>query len=255
MSISGITSVVTNAGTQINYVKQGSSYIWARPVTIKFKFPWTKFSSWSISRTSKREPTASTGNVATSGSYSYFTDDSTLSISGYYGDVYQLTHTPIAGYTNLVASGSTFTVDPAFSFTNTSYTATKLTAPVLSVYRDGAYAYADVTNTTGVSCTVNIYCYESQYKSGSTVYSSYHFNSTLTKVMKVGEKLTYKWKTNDKAANCTYASISAYFTANSGDAYERSDTTSRSNGTYSSNYSGSGYGGGSFSGFGGTLES
>ena len=268
MSISGITSVVTNTGTQINYVKQGSSFLWARPATIKIQLPWAKFYSWSITRESSCEPTATTGSTAIASSTSTtLADDAVLTINGYYGDVYKLTRSARNGYTGLIANGATFETDPTFDFRDTGGTGIQLSAPTLSVYCQGEYVCAEIYNPNSCSVTVTAYCGTSQYGiysngfigigAGWDYYNSSHAstNTTVTKTVLSGKSLIGSWRTNDKGYDATYGSIYAYFTGADGTGYIKSTTTNQTGGTYHSTSSGSGSAGSGFSGFGGTLES
>lgn len=269
MSISGITSVVTNTGTQINYVKQGSSYIWARPVTITISLPWTKFSSWSITRTSSYEPTASTGSVvASNSSNTLTTDGASLSINGYYGDKYTLTRTAKAGWSGLISNNHEFATDPTFAFADTGGTSIKLPKPVVSVSRTGEYVKATITNNSEYTCIVNAYCGESQYGvyssgfigigAGWKYYAAHGPDTmkTITKEVKPGASLSGSWRTNADGNDCTYGSVSVYLTGTSGTGFTKSDTVTQTSGTrHSVENSGGGVVGGGFTGFGGTLES
>lgn len=259
MSISGITSVVVaNSDNQINYVKLGSNYIWARPVTIKFKFPWTKFSSWSISRTSTCEPTAPTGsNVATSGSYNYLTDDSELSISGYYGDVYQLTRTVKAGYAGVIANNATFETDPTFSFEDMSGYATTLQPPTISNSLSGRTAQASVYNPNSCAVIIRVYLSDSQYYTTGLLSKDYERGNvdgaTEYEVAAYGT-CNFSLQISSKGT-VNYFNTCAICKPTSGTGYTQSSLASVSWGTKVSTSSGSGDGGGGVGGGGGQLES
>ena len=132
-----ITDVKTTSGSIVNYVKVSpdNKYVWARPATLSLQLPWDYYKSWTLSRESGSLGPASTTGTITSSSSLSTSGTNTYSISGlYYGDKIKITYTAKPGATSFgIASGSTYTIDPTFSISNTNASSIGLNAPTLTL--------------------------------------------------------------------------------------------------------------------------
>jgi hypothetical protein len=257
MSLASITSVVKEGGGNINYIydSTNSKYMWARSATINIKLPWGKFSSWSISRISSYEPAASKTVVAQSGSYSYFVDGSELSISGYYGDVYQLTRTVKAGYAGVIADKAKFETDPTFSFEDMSGYATTLQPPTISNSLSGRTAQASVYNPNSCKVIIRVYLSDSQYYTSGILGKDYERgNVDGAKEYEVAAYGTCNFSLQvSSKGTVNYFNTCARCKPASGTAYTESSLASTSWGTKVSTSTGGG--GSGVGGGGGQLES
>lgn len=268
-----ITNVTVQSGTKINFVKnKAGTIVWVRAMEVIFKLPWAKLLTWSIKRISAADD-AAIEDVASNSTNTGLTDDAELKVSGYYGDTYQLVHKAPAGYSGLIATNTTFSLDAddytnnTKTFRDTGGTIIKLQAPVVTVSREGAKVIAKITNPNSITCHLSTTCEESEYKvvteswlGDSTEYKHGHLYytgaQTTKKGIESGKTFTATWTSNESGHDCNYAVVSAYFYGLEDTVYAKSDTTRVSNGTEQlSNSGSSGHSGPAFIGFGGTLAS